>query len=190
MKKILCICLLAASMVGVSAQTHEARENHAKVLHQRITPEMVAQNKTDKMNEALSLAKKQYKKLYKINLQEAQDLQSMRPQRQRGERPQGERPQGQRPRPEGFGPQGNRPPRPQHEGMGPGMSNTLTPEELKAKVEKREKKIKKILGEEKYAQWQKIAAEEMTKRSAKLPRTRETAPTKPDAPQPLPIEQQ
>ena len=96
MKKILCICLLAASMAGASAQSQEARENRAKVQRQRITPEMIAQNKTDKMSEALSLTKKQSKKLYKINLQEAQDQQqAMRPQRQRDERPQGERPQGQ-----------------------------------------------------------------------------------------------
>lgn len=186
MKKILCICLLAASMVGVSAQTHEAHENHAKVQRQRITPEMVAQNKTDKMNEALSLSKKQCKKLYKINLQEAQDLQSMRPQRQRGERPQGERPQGQRPRPEGFGPQGNRPARPQHEGM----RATLSPEELKERAENREKEIQKILGEEKYAQWQKIAAEEKAKKEAERPRTPESTPTKPGTTQPLPIEKE
>lgn len=88
MKKILCICLLAASMAGASAQSQEARENRAKAQRQRITHEMVAQNKTDKMSEALSLTKKQSKKLYKINLQEAQDRQqSMHPKRQRGERP-------------------------------------------------------------------------------------------------------
>lgn len=44
MKKILCICLLAASMAGASAQSQEARENRAKVQRQRITPEMIAQN--------------------------------------------------------------------------------------------------------------------------------------------------
>ena len=187
MKKILCICLLAASMAGASAQSQEARENRAKAQRQRITPEMVAQNKTDKMSEALSLTKKQSKKLYKINLQDAQDRQqSMRPKRQRGERPQGERPQGHRPRPEGFGPQGGRPERPQREGM----RATLSPEELKERAENREKEIQKILGEEKYAQWQKIAAEEKAKKEAERPRTPESTPTKPGTAQPLPIEKE
>ena len=187
MKKILCICLLAASMAGASAQSQEARENRAKVQRQRITPEMIAQNKTDKMSEALSLTKKQSKKLYKINLQEAQDQQqAMRPQRQRDERPQGERPQGQRPRPEGFGPQGSRPERPQREGM----RAALSPEELKERAEDREKEIQKIIGKEKYAQWQKIAAEERTKKGAELPRTPELAPIKPGTAQPLPLEKE
>lgn len=58
------------------------------------------------------------------------------------------------------------------------MRATLSPEELKERAEDREKEIQKILGEEKYAQWQKIAAEEKAKKEAERPLSPESGSDK------------
>lgn len=172
MKKMVFVGLLLAGTIALSAtaQTPDREMRRERAPHQQVKPETTAQLKTDKMKSELGLTDKQYKKLYKLNLQEAQEQQAMQPRRPRGERPAGAM------RPQGDGPRGDRgmfgaegPARPPREGMNPGAfdQERLSPEQVKKNIEKREKKIKKILGEEKYAQWQKIMQEEAKKRPGK-----------------------
>ena len=150
MKKILFACLLLAATASLGAQNPQPLEGKPAHHPKRITPETIAQSKTDKMRETLSLTEKQCKKLYKLNLQEAQEQQAKHSPRPGSKRPQGLPPRGERPEREGF-----RPGMPPREDI-----NNLSPEQRKKNAEKREKKLKKILGEEKFAQWKNFAAEE------------------------------
>ena len=65
--------------------------------------------------------------------------------------------------------------------MGPGAfgPERLSPEQLKKNAEKREKKVKKILGEEKFAQWQKIMQAEAQKQHDLRARKQGPLPLKP-----------
>lgn len=147
MKKILFACLLLAATASLGAQNPQPIEGKPAHHPKRITPETIAQSKTDKMRETLSLTEKQCKKLYKLNLQEAQEQQAKHSPRPGSKRPQGLPPRGERP------------------GMPPREDiNNLSPEQRKKNAEKREKKLKKILGEEKFAQWKNFAAEEQKNR--------------------------
>ena len=166
MKKMLFVGLLLAGTITFSAtaQTPDREMRRDRAPRQQVKPETTAQIKTDKMKAELGLSDKQYKKLYKINLKEAQELQAMQPRGPRGERPaNGMRPEGPRGERGMIGAEG--PARPPREGMGPGAfgPERLSPEQLKKNAEKREKKVKKILGEEKFAQWQKIMQAEAQK---------------------------
>ena len=146
MKKMLFVGLLLAGTITFSAtaQTPDREMRRDRVTHQQVKPETTAQIKTDKMKAELGLSDKQYKKLYKINLKEAQELQAMQPRGPRGERPaNGMRPEGPRGERGMIGAEG--PARPPREGMGPGAfgQERLSPEQLKKNAEKREKKVKK-----------------------------------------------
>ena len=132
MKKTLFAAILLASITTLSAQNPQNRRSNPQGdQRQRFTPEMRAQAKTDRMKETLDLTDDQYKALYEINLQEAQE---------RGQRPQGMRPEGGERRPETARQQ---PVQPQ-----------LNREELQKNTEERQQKIKEILGDEKYQRWQ------------------------------------
>lgn len=76
MKKILFACLLLAATASLGAQNPQPIEGKPAHHPKRITPETIAQSKTDKMRETLSLTEKQCKKLYKLKLQEAQEQQA------------------------------------------------------------------------------------------------------------------
>lgn len=143
-----------------------------------ISPERKAQMVTERMDSLLGLDKKQYKKLYKINLKEARrqaENATSSPFRMGGQPGQGsaggpDEGGGRPPRGNGMGPGGpgghggggGRPPRDfggNH--GGPQSDRRLSPEDmekLKEKEakerEKTEKKIRKILTTEQYDLWQ------------------------------------
>ena len=136
MKKTLFVAILLASITTLWAQNPQNRRaNPQGEQRQRFTPEMRAQSKTDRMKEMLDLTDEQYKAIYEINLQEAQE---------RGMR---QRPEGGERAPEGARRQETQPGQPQ-----------LNREELQKNAEERELKIKEILGEEKYQRWQEEVA--------------------------------
>lgn len=135
------------------------------------SPEGNARRITEVMSTELGLSEKQYKKVYKIQLEEQKKIFKYRPMPQRGERkgleqrpPRGGHPQGGRPpmgggRFEGMG--GGRPPMPPHEmGMD---ENRPDPEkvakELDKAAQKRDKKLKKTLDDSQYARWKTMEEE-------------------------------
>ncbi|WP_155923412.1 DUF4890 domain-containing protein [Bacteroides sp. 14(A)] len=124
-----------------------------------LSPEKSARNTTERMDSLLDLTKKQYGKLYKLNLKWArEDAENKTPAPRMGGRPEG----GPGFRGPGQGPRGNRPP----EGMAerraprdfaPSPDERENMEEQRRKLEKqrekREKKLKKILTDKQYARW-------------------------------------
>lgn len=168
-------CAISAAAQETGPVYRENLQNSAgKYPEQRykpmfVSPERQAQQITAKMDSLLNLSEKQYKKLYKLHLKEAQ--QQMENGLADGRPPMGSRPdRGPGAHPGG----GNFPMR--GGGMGPGghprggfgqqppvqlqdaSDAVKTLEEQRAKEEKRkqkmEKKIRKILTEEQYACWQ------------------------------------
>lgn len=136
-------------------------ERHYKPMP--LSPEKSARHTTDRMDSLLDLTKKQYGKLYKLNLKWAhEDAKNRTPAPRMGGRPEGAPDFGGA---GGFGqgPRGHRPP----EGMaehralhdfGPLPDDKESMEEQHRKLEKqrekREKKLKKILTDEQYARWE------------------------------------
>lgn len=134
------------------------------------SPEGNARRITEVMRAELGLSEKQYKKVYKIQLEEQKKIFKYRPMPQRGERkgleqrlPRGRHPEGERPpmagRFDGMG--GGRPPMPPHEmGMD---ENRPDPEkvakELAKAAQKRDKKLKKALDDSQYARWKAMEEE-------------------------------
>lgn len=134
------------------------------------SPEGNARRITEVMRTELGLSEKQYKKVYKIQLEEQKKIFKYRPMPQRGERegleqrpPRGRHPEGGRPpmagRFDGRG--GGRPPMPPHE-----MSlkeSRPDPEkvakELDKAAQKRDKKLKKALDDSQYARWKAMEEE-------------------------------
>ncbi|MEZ3564736.1 MAG: hypothetical protein K1V72_10495 [Duncaniella sp.] len=141
-----------------------------------ISPERKARMLTERMDSLLGLDKKQYKKLYKINLKEARrqaENAESSPFRMGGQPGEGGHPGeggGRPPRGNGMGPGGpgghgepggGRPPHdfggnqggPQHQrGPSPEDMEKLKQKEAKER-EKTEKKIKKILTSDQYERW-------------------------------------
>lgn len=119
-------------------------------------PEKIAQKETDRLKKELGLSDKQYKKVYKLLLKEQRELfeQLMqRPPMMPGDRPgRGMRPPhegGMPPMAEGRMPgEGgmHRPPM----GAGPGAEKA---EDMQKRIEKKNKKMKKILNESQYDKW-------------------------------------
>lgn len=138
---------------GTPART----ERHYKPVP--LSPEKSARHTTDRMDSLLDLTRKQYDKLYKLNLKWArEDAENRTPAPRMGGRPEGAPDFGG----PGQGPRGHRPP----EGMtgrraphdfGPSPDDREDMEEQLRKLEKqrgkREKKLKKILTDEQYALW-------------------------------------
>lgn len=136
------------------------------------SPERNARLITEAMQSRLGLTEKQYKKVYKIQLAEQKTIFKYRPTPQRGmgkdleEGPRGHRMErGRPPRGGGFeGMGGGRPPMPSQEMMA--GSDLPDPEkvakELEKAAQKRDKKLKKALSKEQYAQW-KTMEEELLK---------------------------
>lgn len=124
-----------------------------------LSPEKSARQTTDRMDSLLNLTKKQYDKLYKLNLKWArEDAENKTAAPRMGGRPEGGPGSGGRGM--GQGPRGNRPP----EGMERRPPRDFAPsgdredmEKQRKKMEKqrkkREKKLKKILSDEQYARW-------------------------------------
>lgn len=107
-------------------------------------PEKAAQKLTDEMDELLQLTEKQYKKIYKLNLKEEKE----KIERMTGKNSfEGGRP----PMPPmgGMPPQGGFLPM---NGMRPPMPENMQ-EDMQDRIEKRNKKLKKILTDEQYEKW-------------------------------------
>ncbi|GEM_PF-1471083 len=165
------------ALCGTVAAKAQAPESE-RIIHEMrsrdpqpyISPERKAQMLTERMDSLLGLDKKQYKKLYKINLKEARrqaENAESSPFRMGGHPGEGG---GRPPRGNGMGPGGpgghggpggGRPPHdfdgnhggPQHErGLSPEDMEKLKQKEAKER-EKTEKKIKKILTSEQYERW-------------------------------------
>ena len=149
-------------------------------------PEKAAKAETDRLQEALQLTDKQYKKVYKLNLEaEKERLENrppMRPGRggERGEGREGrQRPQRNNARPSmpptnDFG-WGNDE---QSDDMFPSMPQTSREdraETLRKNAEKREKKMKKILTDEQFDKWKQLQEQKQPRRH------RPDAPVPPEA---------
>lgn len=132
-------------------------EQHYKPMP--LSPEKSAQQTTDRMDSLLDLTKKQYKKLYKLNLKWArEDAENKTSAPRMGGRPEG----GPDFRGAGQGPRGQRPPEgmaerraPRDFGLSPDDRENMEEQRLKLEKQrkKREKKLKKILTDEQYARW-------------------------------------
>lgn len=169
MKSRFQISILLVALSGLLS-TVWAAETPLKSYKDIPSPEGNARRITEVMRTRLGLSEKQYKKVYKIQLEEQKKIFKYRPMPQRGERkgleqrpPRGGHPQGGRPpmvgRLEGMG--GGRPPMPPHEmGMD---ENRPDPEkvskELAKAAQKRDKKLKKALDASQYVRWKAMEEE-------------------------------
>lgn len=107
-------------------------------------PEKAARKLTDEMDELLQLTEKQYKKIYKLNLKEEKE----KIERMTGKNFfEGGRPF--MPPMDEMPPQGSFPPM---NGMRPPMPESMQ-EDVENQIEKRNKKLKKILTDEQYDKW-------------------------------------
>ena len=127
------------------------QEKHYKPVP--LSPEKSARHTTDRMDSLLDLTKKQYDKLYKLNLKWArEDAENKTAMPRTGGRPEGAPDFG---RGGGFRQElhGNRPP----EGMDRRPPRDFVPsgdrEKMEKQRKKREKKLKKVLTDEQYARW-------------------------------------
>lgn len=169
--------LMAAAVlftIGAAAQPggrNGARQGHPGQKQDRKLPtvEEEAQHKTDKMVSELNLTPKQAKKLLSYNKKDIKYRRENFPMEGHrghrpdglgpgGERPQGGRPQGGRPEgmgPGGMGPGGGHPQGGRPDGMGPGggKPREIDFEALDKYNAKQEKKLRKIIGDEKFEQW-------------------------------------
>ena len=132
---------IGISMFALQVQAQTASEDEAadkrEMRREVPNPEKIAQKETDRLKEALELTDKQYKKVYKLLLKEQRELlenMTRRPPMMGGER-------------------GPRPPR---EGKMPPMMGAPrheSAEDMQKRIEKKNKKMKKILTESQYDQW-------------------------------------
>ncbi len=148
-KLILFAAALLFSFSAANAQEQNPQEMKGERPHlQRVKPKDRARANADTLNALVQLDEKQYKKVYKIFLEEANSIYDLFPNRSGGGRP----PMGGG-RPGGFSGGGGRAPMGGYSGGGrPPMNGQMKsfPERIKEIQEKREKKLKKILTEEQY----------------------------------------
>jgi len=138
---------------------------------QQQSPEQIAREETDRLDQLLTLTDRQYKKIYKFNKRQSQKLQREMADMRSGGRPEG-RPEGMRPgmgdggsRPQGMGP-GNGKGRP--EGMGQQKDGALRGKGpgagpmrqlMEEQREERARKYRKVLTAEQYMRWESFEAE-------------------------------
>ena len=154
-KLILFAAALLFSFSAANAQEQNPQEMKGERPHlQRVKPKDRARANADTLNALVQLDEKQYKKVYKIFLEEANSIYDLFPNRSGGGRPPmgGGRPPmgGGRP---GSSSSGSRSSGGGYSGGGrPPMNGQMKsfPERIKEIQEKREKKLKKILTEEQY----------------------------------------
>ena len=118
-------------------------------------PAQLAQDETDRLNQLVGLTEKQYKKIYKFNKRQYNQLQTKM----------------ENTMPQGF-PGGSRGPRGgQRPDMGqgrPGMGGEMQ-ELMEEMKEKKEKKYRKILTPEQYMKWESFEAERDFRRMRERP---------------------
>ncbi|MBP5229768.1 MAG: hypothetical protein J6Z32_06455 [Bacteroidales bacterium] len=191
MKKLMLFAAaLLFSFAAVNAQDPNPKEvKGERPQPQRVKPKDRARANADTLNALVQLDEKQYKKVYKIFLEEANSIYDLFPNRSGGGRP----PMGGG-RPGGFSGGGGRAPMGGYNGGGgmggsmggygggrPPMNGQMKsfPEKIKEIQEKREKKLKKTLTEEQY----KIYEESEFKKG--LSRGFGRGPRKGQAPEPV-----
>lgn len=157
-KTVFFLSMAALAFTGLAGAQEVApqRPSHdGQTRPERASAEQAAQRKTDEMNALLGLTKKQYRKIYKLNLSEEQNRNSETPKGM----PQGRFSGG--PGPEGMRSGGQRPPMKGGQGRPDGMPGAGRPGDGMPRpdphsdeyIEAREKKLKKILSAEQYAKW-------------------------------------
>lgn len=129
-------------MLALQAQAQELPEAapapESRAYREVPNPEKAARKETDRLKAALNLTDKQYKKVYKLLLKEQRELLENRMQRP--------------PMTDGEGGRGPRPPH--GDGMPPmGAPKPESADDLQKRIEKKNKKMKKILTEAQYDQW-------------------------------------
>ena len=142
---VLFICGGTATAQEADRDMPGRTEKHYKPVP--LSPEKSARQTTDRMDSLLNLTKKQYDKLYKLNLKWArEDAKNKTAPPRMDRKPEGAPDFGQ-------GPHGNRPP----EGMDRRPPRDFAPsgdrEKMEKQRKKREKKLKKVLTDEQYARW-------------------------------------
>lgn len=153
---LLCMGMALGSLNVVQAQevAGNAPARKQELPREVPNPEKIAQKETDRLKKELGLTDKQYKKVYKLLLKEQRELFEERMPVPGTEGPgRGPRP----PREGGMPPMGggmmpggeggmHRPP----VGAGPKAEKA---EDMQKRIEKKNKKMKKILNESQYDQW-------------------------------------
>lgn len=138
---LLCMGMMLFSMQGMAQSEGSAGPEPKKEHFREIpNPEKTARKEAEHLKKELDLTEKQYKKVYKLLLKEQRELFEKR--FQRPEMPGGMPPMGG-PRPEGEG----------MRGMPMGAGPKEKQEDLQKRIEKKNKKMKKILTEAQYDQW-------------------------------------
>lgn len=145
---------IGISMFALQVQAQTAPEDgvaEKKEMRREVpNPEKIAQKETDRLKEALALTDKQYKKVYKLLLKEQRELlesMTQRPPMMGGEG--GPRP----PHEGGMPPMGEGRPEGMHRPPMMGAPKHESAEDMQKRIEKKNKKMKKILTETQYDQW-------------------------------------
>ena len=157
--------LTAQPMAGPSEQHDSLRRRRPPRHAPRLTPEEVARRQADRLKDSLLLTDKQYKKVYKLYLDEQEERAENRPTGPRG------RSMGMG---GGFQPMGGggMPPQMEDDGGFPPMTDTERPQrpteeerqafmearkkEAQERAKKLDKKMKKILTDEQYVRWKEL----------------------------------
>lgn len=147
----ICVCFLLSS-VGSYATNQQQDPQQSKEFKEIPNPEKAAKRITDEMQKELQLTDKQYKKIYKLNLSEQKEMVNEMSNRSTSRQfPGGD---GQRPPmngggggPQGGGFGGERPAGPPPSFSGNGKND------MQERIEKKNKKIKKILTDSQYQKW-------------------------------------
>lgn len=120
------------------------------------SPEQTARQTTQRMDSILHLTKKQYDKIYKLNLKWARkDLKNQSETHPKGDRREGPQHFGGG-KGVGPGPRGNRPPEGMDRRPPRDFSKSNDREKMEKQRKKREKKLKKILSEEQFPHWMHV----------------------------------
>lgn len=174
MKKLTFIAAFVVSLFyvlgspDVYAQEQQGRK---PAMRKVVDPETSARELTDRMKEELKLTEKQYKKVYKLNLKEAEAMaDENKPEMPDGMNRAGEGRGGIRPgmRPDDvrMGSAGGMRPR-----LGAGKDNadfSNKAEQMKKREEKMDKKMKKILDDGQYEKWQDMMKERRKRQKREL----------------------
>lgn len=180
MKKLTFIAAFTMSLFFVLCSPRvyaQERQGRKPAMRKVVDHETLARELSDRMKEELKLTEKQYKKVYKLNLKEAEAMEDEnKPEMPDGMKGPGEGRSGMRSgmRPDGMrmGPGGGMRPRP--DAVKDNTDFSEKAEQMKNREAKVDKKMKKILDDGQYAKWQDMMKErrERQKRELDLQRQR------------------
>lgn len=155
---IVCTILIISNSTAYAQVTDRGSipPSEKGVVFKPMSPEQSARHITQRMDSLLHLTKKQYDKLYKLNLKWArEDLKNKSEEPHMGDLREG---------PQGFeggkgggpGPLGNRPPEGMDRRPPRDFSKSNDREKMEKQRKKREKELKKALSEKQFALWMDI----------------------------------